>query len=178
MTPTIESFNQQIAQLELERSNLPNFDPADLERRIQEHAARAIPGLDGAPEALKVLQQLIASKEQAVQHQARRVEIDTELRHLRIQRDAEIANEARYELEAMNREFDTAAAEFEMLVKNMCRAYLRMHRINLSNASRNPRYARRSLVQFNFPSMNPHGWQANTSQLVLDGVFKWLKEGN
>jgi hypothetical protein len=52
MTPTIETLNQKIAQLELERSNLPNFDPNELERQIQEHAARAIPGLDGADLAL------------------------------------------------------------------------------------------------------------------------------
>lgn len=176
LTPQIDTLNQQIAQLELEKSGLSNIDPYELERRIQEHAARAIPGLDGAPEALKVLQQLIASKEQVVQHQARRIAIDNELRGLRIQRDAEIADQARYELEAMNKEFDTAAAEFDMLVRNMCRAYYRMHKINLKNASRNPRYQRRSLADFNVPALNPHGWIGSTSQMIRDGSLPWVKE--
>lgn len=178
MTPTIERLNQQIAGLELERMQLPQLDPDRIEREIQELAARAIPGIEGAEKALAALQKCIANKDLAVQYQARRIEIDNELRGLRIERDAEIADQARQELEQMNREFDQAAAEFDMLVKNMCRQYRRLARINTKNASRNPRFAQRALVQFNFPGMNPYGWQANTSQLVLDGVFPWLKEDN
>lgn len=173
LTPKVVELSQKIAQLELERSELPNQDPNMIECEIAQHTARAI--VDPA-RFRPILEQLINAKDKALQYHERRVEIDNDLRNLRIQRDAEIADQSRQELEAMNKEFDTAAAEFDMLVKNMCRAYLRMHRINLRNASRNPRYARRSLTQFNFPSANPVGWMANTSELVVDQVFPWLKE--
>lgn len=173
MTPQIDLLNQRIAVLELERLELPNIDPNMIECEIAQHTARAI--VD--PARFKpVLESLIASKDKALQYHERRIEIDNELRHLRIERDGHLADQARYELAEMNKEFDTAAAEFDTLLKNLCRAYLRMHKINLRNASRNPRYARRTLTQFNFPSMNPHGWMANTAQLVIDQVFPWLKE--
>ncbi len=175
LTPKVVELDQRIATLELERSELPNQDPNQIERQIQEHTARAI--VD--PARFKpLLEDLINAKDLALQHLQRRATIDNELRGLRIERDAEIADQSRQELEAMNREFDAAAAEFNTLLRNMCRAYLRMHKINLRNASRNPRYARRSLTQFNFPSLNPHGWMANTSELVVDQVFPWLKEGS
>ncbi len=177
-TPTIESLNQQIAQLELERMQLPVSDPAAIEQSIQQHASRAIPGLPGAAEALAGLQALIASKDAALQHQARRVAIDNELRHLNITRDAEVADEERYRLEDARKEFDSACAEFVAASKQMCRLYQRMHQIDLRNASRLPRYQQHVMPAFNIaiPLFSPYGWNGVTSQYVVDGSLPWLKD--
>ena len=175
LTPTIDNLNQRIAALELERSQLPGQDPHAIEMEIQATAARAI--VD--PDRFKpVLESLINAKDAALRYQARRIAIDNELRHLRIERDGEVANEERYRLEDARKEFQAAYDEFVASARQMCRAYQRAYRIDRKHASRTPRYGAHTMPAFNIalPAFAPYGWNGSTSQYVMDGSLPWLKE--